>query len=209
MIRVILVDDHAIVREGLKRIIGENSEMSVVGEAEDGNEALTCVRTVACDVVLLDIALPRKNGLDVLKELHAEKPQIPILVLSSHAEDQLAVRCLRSGAAGYLNKGTVLTEVVHAIRKVARGGKYVSGGLAKRVVFNLHSEARLSHHDLSDREYQVVCMIGSGKTVGQIAEELALSVKTVSTYRVRILSNLNLETNSDIITYAIKEGLVD
>jgi two-component system, NarL family, invasion response regulator UvrY len=210
MIKVCVVDDHAVVREGLKRIIAENPGMAVTSEAGDGVEALRVIQTEPCDVVLLDITMPNKNGLDVLKQIHAETPRLPVLVLSMHAEDQYAVRVLRAGAAGYLTKESAPAKLVQAIRKVVRGGKYVSTTLAEKLVFDLDSRsAKAPHEVLSDREYQVLCMIASGKTVTIIAEELALSVKTVSTYRVRILEKLNMKNNAELTRYAIKEGLVD
>lgn len=210
MIKVVVVDDHAVVREGLKRIISENPGMAVTGEAADGHEALNVIKSGPCDVVLLDITMPYKSGLDVLKELHAESPRLPVLVLSMHAEDQYAVRVLRAGAAGYLTKESAPAKLVQAIRKVVRGGRYVSPSLAEKLVYDLNSNAdRPVHEVLSDREYQVMCMIGSGKTVTHIAEELALSVKTISTYRVRILEKLNMKNNAELTRYAIKEGLVD
>ena len=210
MIKVVVVDDHAVVREGLKRIIAENMGMTVTGEAADGFEALRLVKSEPCDVVLLDITMPNKNGLDVLKELHAESPRLPVLVLSMHGEDQYAIRVLRAGAAGYLTKDSAPAKLVQAIRKVVRGGKYVSPSLAERLVFDLGTDSDKAPHEiLSDREYQVLCMISSGKTVTQIAEELALSVKTISTYRVRILEKLKMKNNAEITRYAIKEGLVD
>jgi two-component system, NarL family, invasion response regulator UvrY len=210
MIKVIVVDDHAVVREGLKRIISENPGMAVTGEAGDGHEAMKVIQSGACDVVLLDITMPNKNGLDVLKELHAESPRLPVLVLSMHPEDQYAVRVLRAGAAGYLTKESAPAKLVQAIRKVVRGGKYVSPTLAEKLVYNLDSDlSKAPHEVLSDREYQVLCMIGSGKTVSMIAEELSLSVKTISTYRVRVLEKLNMKNNAELTHYAIKEGLVD
>jgi two-component system, NarL family, invasion response regulator UvrY len=210
MIKVCVVDDHAVVREGLKRIIAENPGMAVTSEAGDGVEALRVIQTEPCDVVLLDITMPNKNGLDVLKQIHAETPRLPVLVLSMHAEDQYAVRVLRAGASGYLTKESAPAKLVQAIRKVVRGGKYVSTTLAEKLVFDLDSRsAKAPHEVLSDREYQVLCMIASGKTVTIIAEELALSVKTVSTYRVRILEKLNMKNNAELTRYAIKEGLVD
>jgi two-component system, NarL family, invasion response regulator UvrY len=188
MIRVVVVDDHAVVREGLKRIISENPGMAVTGEAADGHEAINRIRESPCDVVLLDITMPNKSGLDVLKQLHSESPRLPVLVLSMHSEDQYAVRVLRAGAAGYLTKESAPDKLVQAIRKVVRGGKYVSPSLAEKLVFNLEEKTDKPPHEiLSDREFQVLCMIGSGKTVTDIANELALSVKTISTYRVRIL----------------------
>jgi len=210
MIRVVVVDDHAVVREGLKRIVSESGGMAVTGEAADGQEAMRIIKSEPCDVVLLDITMPNKSGLDVLKELHAESPRLPVLVLSMHPEDQYAVRVLRAGAAGYVTKESAPAKLVQAIRKVVRGGKYVSPSLAERLVFDLGTDTDKAPHELlSDREYQVLCMIASGKTVTQIAEVLALSVKTISTYRVRILEKLKMKNNAEITRYAIKEGLVD
>jgi two-component system, NarL family, invasion response regulator UvrY len=210
MIRVCVVDDHAVVREGLKRIIAENPGMSVTAEAGDGIEAMRILQSQPFDVVLLDITMPNKNGLDVLKELHNESPKTPVLVLSMHSEDQYAVRVLRAGASGYLTKESAPAKLVQAIRKVVRGGKYVSPTLAEKLVYDLNADsARAPHEILSDREYQVLCMIASGKTVTIIARDLALSVKTVSTYRVRILEKLNMKNNAEMTRYAIKEGLVD
>ncbi|PYS00152.1 MAG: DNA-binding response regulator [Acidobacteria bacterium] len=210
MIKVVVVDDHAVVREGLKRIISENPGMAVTGEAGDGNEALKIIQSESCDVVLLDITMPNKSGLDVLKQLHTESPRLPILVLSMHSEDQYAVRVLRAGAAGYLTKESAPAKLVQAIRKVVRGGKYVSPTLAEKLVMDLESNAQKPPHELlSDREYQVLCMIASGKTVSDIGEELHLSVKTISTYRVRILDKLQMKNNAELTRYAIKQGLVD
>ncbi len=210
MIKVVVVDDHAVVREGLKRIISENPGMAVTGEAGDGNEAIRVIQSEPCDVVLLDITMPDKSGLDVLKQLHAESPRLPVLVLSMHSEDQYAIRVLRAGAAGYLTKESAPAKLVQAIRKVVRGGKYVTSTLAEKLVVGLDSDpSKAPHQILSDREYQVLCLIASGKTVSQIAEELALSVKTISTYRVRMLEKLNMKNNAELTRYAIKDGLVD
>lgn len=210
MIRVCVVDDHAVVREGLKRIIAESPGMAVTAEAGDGIEAMQVLQTNPCDIVVLDITMPNRNGLDVLKQIHAETPRMPVLVLSMHGEDQYAVRVLRAGASGYLTKESAPFKLVQAIRKVVRGGKYVSTTLAEKLVFDLDSRSTKAPHEvLSDREYQVLCMIASGKTVTIIAEELGLSVKTVSTYRIRILEKLNMKNNAELTRYAIKEGLVD
>ena len=210
MIKVVVVDDHAVVREGLKRIISENPGMEVTGEAGDGHEALKVIHGSPCDIVLLDISMPNKGGLDVLKQLHSESPRLPVLVLSMHSEDQYAVRVLRAGAAGYLTKESAPDKLVQAIRKVVRGGKYVSPSLAEKLVFELDGDTdKPPHQILSDREYQVLCMIGSGKTVTEIAAELVLSVKTISTYRVRILEKLKLKNNAELTRYALKQGLVD
>jgi DNA-binding NarL/FixJ family response regulator len=184
--------------------------MAVTSEAGDGNEALQVIKSEPCDVVLLDITMPNKSGLDVLKQLHTESPRLPVLVLSMHAEDQYAVRVLRAGAAGYLTKESAPAKLVQAIRKVVRGGKYVSTTLAEKLIYDLNSDSTKAPHEiLSDREYQVLCMIASGKTVTLIAVELGLSVKTVSTYRVRILEKLNMKNSAELTRYAIKEGLVD
>jgi two-component system, NarL family, invasion response regulator UvrY len=210
MIKVCVVDDHAVVREGLKRIIAENSEMAVTSEASDGHEALEVIRNTPPDVLVLDITMPNWNGLEVLKAVHTELPRLPVLVLSMHSEDQYAVRVLRAGASGYLTKESAPAKLIQAIRKVMRGGKYVSASLAERLVFDLDGKTgRPPHEMLSDREYQVLCMIGAGKTVTGIAAELGLSVKTISTYRVRILEKLNMNNNAELVRYAIKEGLAE
>jgi two-component system invasion response regulator UvrY len=210
MIKVVVVDDHAVVREGLKRIISENPGMEVTGEAGDGIEAMKVIQGAPCDVVVLDITMPNKSGLDVLKQLHQESPQLPILVLSMHSEDQYAVRVLRAGASGYLTKESAPARLVQAIRKVVRGGRYVSRTLAEKLAFNLNSDSTKAPHEiLSDREYQVLCMIALGKTVTMIAEELDLSVKTISTYRVRLLEKLGMKNNAELTRYAIKQSLVD
>ncbi len=210
MINVVVVDDHAVVREGIKRIVSESGGMTVSGEASDGHEAIRVIKNQPCDVVLLDITMPNKSGLDVLKELHAALPRLPVLVLSMHPEDQYAVRVLRAGASGYVTKDSAPAKLVHAIRKVVRGGKYVSPSLAEKLVYDLGTDtAKPVHEILSDREYQVLCMIASGKTVTEVAQELALSVKTISTYRVRLLEKLNMKNNAELTRYAIKEGLVD
>ena len=210
MINVVVVDDHAVVREGIKRIVSESGGMTVSGEASDGHEAIRVIKNQPCDVVLLDITMPNKSGLDVLKELHAASPRLPVLVLSMHPEDQYAVRVLRAGAAGYVTKDSAPAKLVQAIRKVVRGGKYVSPSLAEKLVYDLGTDtAKPVHEILSDREYQVLCMIASGKTVTEVAQELALSVKTISTYRVRILDKLQMKNNAELTRYAIKQGLVD
>jgi len=210
VINVVVVDDHAVVREGIKRIVSESGGMTVSGEASDGHEAIRVIKNQPCDVVLLDITMPNKSGLDVLKELHAASPRLPVLVLSMHPEDQYAVRVLRAGASGYVTKDSAPAKLVQAIRKVVRGGKYVSPSLAEKLVYDLGTDtAKPVHEILSDREYQVLCMIASGKTVTEVAQELALSVKTISTYRVRLLEKLNMKNNAELTRYAIKEGLVD
>ena len=210
MIKVLIADDHAVVRQGLKQILGETSDMQVVGEATTGPEALEKARAEGWDVMILDLTLPGRSGFEILKALRAEKPDQPVLILSMHAEDQFAVRLLKAGASGYLTKESVPEELIKAIRKVVAGGKYVSPALAERLAFEMDATSeRLPHEALSDREFQVMQMIATGKAVKQIAEELSLSVKTVSTYRARILEKMNLKTNADLIHYAIQQRLIE
>ena len=210
MIKVLIADDHAVVRQGLKQILGETSDMQVVGEATTGPEALEKARAEGWDVMILDLTLPGRSGFEILKALRAEKPDQPVLILSMHAEDQIAVRLLKAGASGYLTKESVPEELIKAIRKVVAGGKYVSPALAERLAFEMDAASeRLPHEALSDREFQVMQMIATGKAVKQIAEELSLSVKTVSTYRARILEKMNLKTNADLIHYAIQQRLIE
>ena len=210
MIRVLVADDHALVRAGLKHILGKTGEISVIGEACNGQEVMVEARRTPCDVVLLDIGMPGRSGLDVLKQLRVEHPNLPVLILTMYPEEQYAVRALRAGAAGYLTKDSGPEELVNAVRKVASGGRYVSMRAAESLAFEVQGRFRQSPHEaLSDRELQVLCMIARGKTVNEIAGELTLSPKTVSTYRSRVLAKLNLRNNSEIAYYAVKEGLVD
>ena len=209
MIRVLIADDHAVVREGLQRIVAQNPDMSVVGEAGTGHEVLAFVQNRECDLVLLDLSMPGKDGLDTLKELRALKPHLPVLILSVYPEDQYAVRLLRAGASGYLTKESAPEELVAAIRKVSRRGRYVSASLAERLASMLDSsDDRPPHERLSDREYRVMIMIASGRTVGEVADSLCLSVKTVSTYRARALRKLAMKTNAEFAFYAMKQGLL-
>lgn len=210
MIKVLIADDHAVVREGIKRIITDADGMTVAGEAVDGRELLTKVATGEWDVVLLDLAMPGMSGLEVLQEIRQQKPEIPVLVLSMYPEDQYAVRTLVAGASGYINKGTPPDELVTAIRTVATGRKYVTADVAEYLATHVDSvSAKPPHENLSNREYQVLCMIASGKSVTDIAQDLTLSAKTVSTYRSRILEKLEMRHNSEIIRYAIKHNLVE
>ena len=210
MIRVLVADDHALVRAGLKQILGMTGEIEVVGEACNGQEVMAEARRAPCDIVLLDIGMPGRSGLDVLKQLRVEHPDVAVLMLTMYPEEQYAVRALRAGAAGYLTKDSGPEELVSAVRKVAGGGRYVSMRTAESLAFEVQGRFRQSPHEsLSDRELQVLCMIARGKTVKEVAEELTLSPKTVSTYRARVLAKLNLRNNSEIAYYAVKEGLVD
>ena len=210
MIRTVIADDHPIVRAGLKQILSDASDIEVAAEAGDSHELLKLIRKERVDVVLLDITMPGFMGLDALKQIKVEKPELPILVLSMHPEDQYGIRVLKAGASGYLMKSTAPDQLVGAIRKVYRGGRYVSPSLAEKMAFGLQTGAtELPHEALSDREYQVLCMIASGKTVKGIAAELALSEKTVSTYRARILEKMNMKSNAELTHYGVKQNLVD
>lgn len=210
MIKILIADDHAVVREGLKQIISEVSDMVVAGEAKNGLEAIKKASENVYDVVLLDIAMPGKNGLDVLKKLKSKNPKLPVLMLSVHPEEQYAIRALRAGASGYLTKESAPEELVRAIRRISMGGKYLSASLAEKLVIELEeNEQKPCHKLLSDREFQVMCMFASGKTTKEIAEELSLSIQTVSTYKSRILYKMKMNTIADVIRYAVKLGLVE
>jgi len=209
-IRVFIADDHAIVREGLKQILAEQRDVAVVGEAETGLDAVKLFRKSRCNVLLLDISLPDRNGIDVLKQIKDEKPDLPVLMLSMHREDQYAIRALKAGAAGYLTKQSAPRELVGAIRQVAAGQRYVSAQLAQVLAAQVGEDhEKPAHETLSDREYQTLTLIASGKTVSEIAKELTLSVKTVSEYRARLLAKMKLKTSAELTHYAIRNGLVD
>ncbi|MCB9255439.1 MAG: response regulator transcription factor [Bdellovibrionaceae bacterium] len=208
MINIAVADDHAIVREGFKQILSA-SEINVSGEAETGQGLLDLVSKNNYDMVVLDISLPDRSGLDVLKELKKTHPELPVLVLTMHAEEQYALRVFKAGASGYLTKDSAPAQLVKAIEKVTSGGKYVSHSLAEKLVLDIGDNgARPLHETLSDREFQVLTNLASGKTAGQIATELGLSVKTVSTYRTRILEKMHLRNNAELIHYAIQNKLV-
>ena len=210
MIKVLIADDHAIVRKGLKQILEETSDLIVTGEATSGWEVVDLIRTEEFDILVLDISLPGKHGLEVLKDVKSEHPELPVLILSMYPEEQYAVRVLQAGAAGYVTKESAPDELLTAIRTVSGGGKYITASLAERLAFEL--EYDVSHplyKRLSDREYTVLCLIASGKTITEIAEELCLSPKTISTYRARLLAKLHLKTNAALMRYAMQHGLVD
>ncbi|MDY7537143.1 response regulator transcription factor [Undibacterium sp. RTI2.1] len=209
-IKLIIVDDHAVIREGLKQIIGSTEDIVVVGEAENGFDAIKLSRQLEYDIMLLDISLPDKNGIEVLKQIKKESPQISILMFSIHREDQYAVRSHKSGASGYLNKQASADEILRAIRQLASGLKYISPELAQEMANNLNQEYEGElHKTLSDREFQTMTMIASGKNVSDIARELSLSVKTISEYRARILLKMKLRHNAELTHYAIKNQLVE
>jgi two-component system invasion response regulator UvrY len=209
-IRVFIADDHAIVREGLKQILAESRDIIVAGEAENGLDAIKLFRKSKCHVMLLDISMPDRSGIEVLKQVKKEHPEMAVLMLSMHREDQYAIRSLKAGAAGYLTKQSAPRELVDAIRQVAAGQKYVSAALAQELASQLgdgHDAA--PHETLSDREYQTLTMIASGKTVSAIAQELSLSVKTISEYRARLLVKMKLKNSAELTHYAIKNELIE
>jgi two-component system, NarL family, invasion response regulator UvrY len=208
--RVLIADDHAVFRRGLRETLAEAFSRVTFGEAKTAHETLDHVRRQDWDVVILDISMPGKSGLDILDELKGLRPKLPILLLSMHPEEQFARRALKGGAAGYLTKDSVPEELKEAVRKVVVGGRYVSATLAEKLAVDLREGADIPIHELlSDREFQVLRMIASGKTVKEIADEIALSVKTVSTYRSRILEKTGMKTNAELIRYALQSQLVD
>jgi two-component system, NarL family, invasion response regulator UvrY len=208
--RVLIADDHPIFRAGLKEVLAKSAEVELIGEADNGQKALELARKQHWDVVLLDITMPGKDGIETLRELRREQPKLPILVLSAHPEDQLALRLIKSGAAGYLTKDKAPEVLLAAIRKVLTGGQYLSESLTDRAIFEIRSKTKDSFHEsLSEREHQVLLGIAAGKTLQQIAKELFLSVTTVSTYRARLCEKMNMKTNSELIRYAMQNKLVD
>jgi two-component system, NarL family, invasion response regulator UvrY len=210
VIRVLVADDHAIVRRGLRELLAETSDIQVTAEAAGAAEALDLVRRESFDVVLLDLSLPGRGGLELLGEIKAERAGLPVVILTMHPEDQYAVRALKAGASGYLTKESAPELLVDAVRRAAAGGRYVSPSLAEKLALHLDQvREREPHESLSDREFQVFRRLAAGRTVSQIAEELSLSVKTVSTYRTRILEKMGLATNAELMQYAFRQKLVD
>ncbi len=210
MIKVIIADDHDVIREGVKRILADTPDIRVLAEAADGQELLAKVRAKPCDVVILDLTMSGRGGLEALKSLKIEHPKLPVLVLTMHAESQYAVRVLKAGAAGYLHKTRVSAQLAEAIRKVASGGKYLTPATADALAIDLGGDSEQPQHNrLSNRELQVLRLIASGKTVSEIAEELSLSVQTISTYRAHILEKMSLENNAQLMHYALRHQLVE
>lgn len=208
-IRILVADDHAIFREGLKQVIDTTVDMNVVDEAANGQEVLTKIQKNDYDIVILDISMPGRNGLDVLVEIKNIRPKLPVLIMSAHPEEQFAIRSYKSGASGYLTKGSHSTELLNALEKISLGKKYVSSALAESLVTGLSGNSQNDLlHSLSNREFQVMSLIGAGKPVGKIADELALSVKTISTYRAHILRKLNMKNNSEITRFVIENNLL-
>jgi DNA-binding NarL/FixJ family response regulator len=210
MIRILIADDHTMFREGIKEILGRHADLSVVAEAGDGHEAMSRIRDTEVDVILLDISMPGLSGLDILRDIVLERPRAAVLILSMHPEEQYAVRVLKAGAAGYLTKESAAEDLVAAIRTVASGGTYVTPALAKTFAAVLRSEwGTLPHQLLSDREFQVMRMLALGKKTREIADELCLSEKTISTYRARVLDKMKLRTTVDITRYALRHRLIE
>lgn len=209
MIRILVADDHTVVREGIKQILAGQEDIVVEDEAGSGQEVLCKMTTKDYDMVLLDISMPGKSGLEVLEEIKVARPKLPVLILSMHPEEQYAVRMLRAGAAGYLTKASAPQELISAIRKVSKGGKYVTVSLAEKLAFELDAGAEKPCHErLSNREYQVMLMLASGQSVSEVAEELCLSAKTISTYRSRILEKMDMKKNAELTLYAVKNNLI-
>jgi DNA-binding NarL/FixJ family response regulator len=211
MVKVLIADDHIVVREGLKQILAKTSDIVVADEASNGQEVLKKVWEKEYDMVLLDISMPGRSGLEILKQLKKEMPNLRVLILSIHSEDQYAMRALKLGASGYLTKESTPYELITAIREISMGKKYITSSLAEKLAYYYYLDTKAEkplHEILSDREYEVMLMIASGKTVKEIAEELSLSAKTISTYRIRILEKLGMKNNAQLTHYVIKEHLV-
>jgi len=208
-IKILIADDHPIVRAGFKQAISDMPDMLVADEASNGQEVLQLIGKKDYDLVLLDISMPGRSGLEILKDLKSEKPKLPVLILSIYPEEQYAIRALRAGASGYMTKASAPNELILAIRKISEGGKYISASLAEKLAYYLDGDAaKPPHETLSDREYQVMLMIASGKTVTEIANELCLSVKTISTYRTHIREKMKMKNNAEITLYAVQNKLV-
>ena len=210
MIRILVADDHAVVRQGVKQIMADEKDMVVKDEAQNGSETLKKVTENEYDVVLLDISMPGRSGLEVLEDIKARRPKLAVLILSMHPEEQYAVRALRAGASGYLTKASAPQELIGAIRKVAGGGKYVTSSLAEKLADEMEIDTeKLPHERLSNREHQVMLMLASGKSVSDIADELCLSVKTISTYRTRVMSKMGMKKNAELTLYAVHNKLIN
>lgn len=208
MIRVVITDDHELIRSGFGRLIERDEDLTLAAEARDAGETFDALETVPCDVLVLDISLPDQNGLDVLKELRGRFPRLPVLILSMHSEEQYALRALQAGALGYITKNNASQELVRAIRKVADGSRYVGERTAEKLALTLGPRGAAEPHErLSDREYQILALIGSGRSVRDVADELSLSIHTVNTYRRRILEKLGLRTTTQIVRYALEHDI--
>jgi len=210
MIKILIADDHAVVREGLKQILSETPHLVVADEASDGHEVMDKLNKHTYDLIVLDISLPGKSGLEILKDIKSQKPKLPVLVLSMYPEEQYAVRVLKAGASGYLTKESAPNELLKAVAQITQGRKYISPSLAEKLVGELEIDTEKPLHEtLSDREYEVMIMIASGKRIKEIAYDLTLSEKTVSTYRIRILEKMGMKSNADLTRYAISNKLIN
>jgi two-component system invasion response regulator UvrY len=210
MIKVLIADDHGIIRKGIKQILSRTSDIEVTAEASTGQEALEKIWTNHFDLVILDISLPGRNGLEILKQIKSHRPKLPVLILSMYPEEQYAVRVLRAGASGYLTKESDKNELVEAIRRIAQGKKYITPSLAEKLASELEpSNDKALHERLSDREYHILCLIAKGKSSNEIADELALSIKTVSTHRARVLEKMRMKSNAELTYYAVQNKLVE
>jgi len=208
--KILVVDDHAVVRQGVKQILNEQFQGAVIGEARNAEEMIDRIRKFTWDIVVLDVGMPGKSGLDALKDLKQVCPKLPVLVLSAYPEDQLARRMLKAGASGYLTKDSAPNELVQALKKILGGGKFVSASMAELLVANLNEEAgRPLHEMLSDREYQVMCLIAVGKSLKEIADDLCVGISTVNTYRARILEKMQFKNNTELTHYALENRLVN
>jgi len=207
MINVFIVDDHSLIREGFRKILEKEPDISIIGEAGNAKEFFTTFDKDNCDLVVLDLNLPDKNGLDVLKEIKAINAEMPVLILSMYPEERYAIRTFKAGASGYISKDLAAEKLVKAIRKIMSGGKYVSKEFGEKLVMNLGYSGENFLESLSDRELQLLLMIGAGKSVHDIAEELSLSINTINTYRTRVLEKMNFKTNAEIIRYVIQNNL--
>ena len=207
-VKILIADDHPLFRQGLKNAFGDTSDIEVIDEAENSNDILGKVRELDLDLVLLDISMPGKGGLEVLKQLKAEYPKIPVLILSVYPESQYAVRFIKAGASGYLSKESSIDTLLDAVRKVAQGGNYASADITEKLAFDFLNVDKPPHELLSDREYQVFSMIATGKSLTEIGIELSLSVKTISTHRTRILDKMKMKKNAELIHYAIQHELI-
>lgn len=208
MIRVAIADDHMVVRQGLKQILNESAGFQLIGEAANGHEVMNLVREHEIDVLILDLSMPGRNGIELIARVKSEKPKLPVLVLSMHNEEQYAVRAIKAGAAGYLTKGSVSDELIAAVRKVSRGGPFITPSVAERLALELNEATTVDCHKLlSDREYQIFEWLVDGKSVAEIAAELCISSKTVSTYKVRVLQKMQMSSTAALIHYAIEHHL--
>jgi two-component system, NarL family, invasion response regulator UvrY len=209
-VRLLIADDHAVVRQGIRQILTDAPEVQVVAEAATGMEALELMRDADIDLVILDLSMPGLSGLDIVRQMKQDRPLVRILVLSVHPEEQYAVRVMKAGASGYLTKDSAPEELISAVRHIAAGHKYVTATLAERLALELDNASdKLPHQSLSDREYEVMLLVAEGLKVQEIADRLSLSVKTVSTYRTRLLQKMRMRNNADVVRYAVREGLVE